>query len=115
MSEKPAVPDLTYVQFAHPVSIGGDAGTITAWSKDKHANLIDIEEKGNWILLFEKRAVDKDGVRHYIRTGRRRRIPITSVHYIGDEVEVSEYPSVQKRELEREAKKAAKEQAHGEA
>ena len=99
---------IKYVQFIHPVSLGGDVGSINAWSHDKHQHQVDIEEKGNWIILFDKRAVDENGVRQYIRTGRRRRVPITSVAYISDEIEQPvEAPSVTKRNTERAALKEA--------
>lgn len=70
---------IKYIQFLADVSIGGDHGSITSWTRDKHGKALEPEERGSWLLL------------HFVnagkRTGERRRIPITNVAYISEDGE----------------------------
>lgn len=75
---------IDYIRFRESISIGGEFGAIDSWSRDKHANIIQVEEKGNYLILRLCKAVDANGVRTYEPTGHRRRVPITSVAYISE-------------------------------
>lgn len=61
--------DIKYVSFNCEISVGGDLGAITSWSRDKHgAKLELIEQPGGIIIVCEDKTV--------------REIPSTSVNYI---------------------------------
>lgn len=70
---------IKYIQFLSDVSIGGDTGSITSWSRDKHGKVLEPEERGSWVVLHL--------VREGTRTGERRRIPLTNVAYITEDGE----------------------------
>lgn len=66
----------SYIQFRDPVSVGGDWNSITAWSVDRHASTIEVEEKQGWIILIIK----KDST--------RRRVPMSNVTFISEKAVV---------------------------
>lgn len=61
-----------YVRFLSPVSIGGEFGALDSWSRDKHGPHIDLEERGNWLVLTIR------------ATNERRRIPVTNCSYVSE-------------------------------
>lgn len=63
---------ITYVQFTGEVSPIG-----SFWSSDKHSKTWSVEEKGSW-LVFQSLAEGSEV------KSQRRRVPITSVVYIGE-------------------------------
>jgi hypothetical protein len=75
------VPVIQYIQFIADVSVGGDANTITFWSRDKHAKWLEPEERGSWVILHVG-ATAEDGT--FKRSGSVRRVPITNVAYINE-------------------------------
>lgn len=72
---------IKYAQFISTVSIGGEIASIDAYSHDKHHRLIEPEEKGSWLILHLGK---RDEAGKFIRSGERRRIPITNVGYINE-------------------------------
>lgn len=85
---------IKYIQFLSDVSIGGDLGSITSWSRDKHAKVLEPEERGSWVFLHLLRPEVAHDAKHegvtltsYVRTGERRRIPLTNVAYITEDGE----------------------------
>lgn len=72
---------IVYIQFGCDVAIGGEFASLTNWSADKHGKMIQPEEKGSWVILHLGKT-DEKGV--FVRSGQRRRVPITSVDYIAE-------------------------------
>ncbi len=59
-----------YVAFTVDVAVKGlDAPSISAWDRAKHDKVLNLEEKGSWLILTQV-------------TGESIEIPITSVAYI---------------------------------
>lgn len=67
--------EIFYLEFTNPVSVGGEFGTLSSWSKQKNGEAIECVEKGSWIVLTIIKGPN---------VGERRRIPITSVNYISE-------------------------------
>lgn len=60
------------------VTIGTrDFTSITSWSLEKHAKDIDVEQKEGFVYFYPM----KDGK----RTGRRKKLPMSSISYIDEE------------------------------
>lgn len=79
---------IQYIQFIAEVGVGGAYGSISSWSRDKHAKTIDVQERGSYIVLgiLEAKPDDKGNIQ-LVPTGQVRRVPITNVAYIAEVVD----------------------------
>lgn len=71
MANVTASAEITYVQFIAPVSIGGDMGSIEAWSKQRTPK-IKLDMAQGWVTLRWDNQV--------------RRIPMANVAYIAETI-----------------------------
>lgn len=62
------------------ISVGGKFTTLGSWERHKHAAFYEVEHKDGSPYMFLY-ILDAKGE----RTGRRKRIPMTSVSYIDEE------------------------------
>jgi hypothetical protein len=82
---------IKYIQFRHDVvvAVGGATRSFNAWTPDKHGDFCQPEETPYGVTLhaiethtkYEKGVAIKD----VKRTGRRWRVPTTSIAFIADE------------------------------
>jgi hypothetical protein len=63
---------ITGVSFKSVIQVGGKHTAIDGWRRDKHAEDIELQERGNWIYLFPK-------------GGKRVRVPMSNVSEIADD------------------------------
>lgn len=67
---------INYIQFVSEVPLGGDFASLPYYSREKHKMRVEVEEKGSWVIIH---LLKDDGKGKLVRTGERRRVPITNV------------------------------------
>jgi hypothetical protein len=78
-----------HVQFRADVAVNIGTRSFVAighWTADKHGKEIEIEVAADWVYLYP---LDMNGK----RTGRRRRVAMTAVSYVDEDVEIVEAKS----------------------
>jgi hypothetical protein len=71
---------ITFIQFINEVTGGGDFPSLPYWSAEKHGRVLEPEEKGSWLILHAVKIEDGKPV----RTGHRRRTPVTNIASISE-------------------------------
>lgn len=82
---------IRYIQFRSDVvvQVGGDTRSFNAWKSDKHGDWVQPEETPQGVTLHEIKTetiyVKGVAVKEQKRTGRRWRVPTTSIAHIFEE------------------------------
>ncbi|MGH7177647.1 MAG: hypothetical protein ACREJC_09725 [Tepidisphaeraceae bacterium] len=72
-----------YVQFKSDISVGGKFGAIPSWQRDKHADVLPLEDRGNFLVLR-------------LQNGQQQRIPISNVISIKEDADEPRRPGKDK-------------------
>lgn len=89
------------IQFFRDVEIGGEVGSISAYSKQKHDREIKVEQQGSWIVLHVGHTTP-EGV--FKPNGTVRRISITNIADIEEHHEPALYRAPDAKLLELDGK-----------